>query len=342
MAKPKKRTIELANLVVLYGESGLIENFKAKFFPAIENGTVKGRGEVRSYKFFNVSVGSIDKTPVMYGQLLKFMTIEAEQNFEESTNELVESTATLPAVPSSFFLIDLTSHRMAYLGETRRCPTMRDFEYCVKRLLNRQWQHERRLYKTQLLEELGKKRATKEIKGKIEDKINEKFPIPKIRVTPLPGLKNVDTALDPFKKITQVIVKPMSRNNELSSRNKKFLRELEKQQDRIKAEKTSLNISNSAEGLKQNEVKNLIDATASGNYQVKIKGKDSHGESIDSDLDKISVKFTDVIPARETAEARAKRLMTKMRMAFDRGYVLAAETSQELLQKARKIVKDLK
>lgn len=338
--KNKKRTIELANLVILFNKKGLVESFNNRFFPIINDGRVRGKGEVSSYRFYNLTVDKIDKTPVLYGQLLKFMDIEAEQDFNEDEDRLIDSSGRLHSVPSSFFLIDLTTHRLSYLGETRRSPTLRDFEYCLKNLLMAEWKKQRSNLKEKLKKEKKKKRLNKDLKKEIEEKIDKILPIPEIRVTPLPAIKKLKATLDPFQIVTQVILKPLPRNNELSDQNARFLRNLEQQQERIKAKNASVNISNTKDGLQKEEVKKLVKATASGNYDVKVKGKDSKGTDIDSDLRDINVKFKEIVPARESDKSRAKRLLDKLKEAFQRGFALAVKPKAETISEANKIVSE--
>ena len=337
----KKRTIELANLVVLFGEKGLVESFKDRFYPAINDGKVNGKGEVKSYRFHKLKVANEDNTPIFYGRLLKFMSIEAEQDFDENQEKLVDSTRRMASVPSAFFTVDLNSHRISYLSETRRAPSLKDLQFCLRKLLSSDWKKQRQLLKAAMLEEVGKKRMNKGLKEEIEAKLDEMLPFPEVRVTPLPALQQLNKSLDPFHIITNLNIKPMLRNNELSNENAKFLRQLEKQQNKLKAKTTTLNVANSKDGLKKDEVKKLVKEASSGNYAIKVKGKDQSGEDIDSDLKEISVKFKEEIPNQEPDVNRAKRLLTKMKEAFERKYVLASEVTQEIKDAAKALVRDL-
>jgi hypothetical protein len=339
--KNKKRTIELANLVVLFGKAGLVSKFKTRFFPVVSEGRVKGRGEVSVYRFHNVQVDFVGKIPVMYGQLLKFMNIEAEQDYDHKTGALIDSSNKMPSVPSSFFLVDLTTHRLSYLGETRRAPTLRDFEYCVKKLLKADWSDRRRKLKKELLDSRGEQRLTKKNRDKIEESLEKHLPFVEVRVTPLPAIKKLGDTLSGFKIITHVSVKPMLRNNELSDENAEFLRSLEKQQDNLGSKNTSLSVSNPTQGLKKPEVKKMVKAASSGNYDVKVKGRDNADEDIDTNLRDVSVKFKEEVPARENVKNRARRLLEKMHHAFRRGYVLAVKADKKVVREAQDMVSEL-
>lgn len=338
----KKRTIELGNLVVLFNGKGLVESFNERFYKVILNGKVKGKGEVESYRFHGLKLDSIDRTPVFYGRLLKFMTIEAEQDFDVKRATLVDSDKRMPSVPSAFFVIDLTTHRISYLGETRRSPTLKDFEYCLKKLLQHDWREKRKSMKETMLAQHETKRISKHVREEIEIKLDKAFPQPEVRVTPLPAIKQVGKTLAPFKKITQVSIKPLSRNNELSKQNASFLRAIEKEQDLLKSRNFNINANNAKDGLEKNAVQNLVTQASSGNYQINVKGVDNADETISSDLKEISVKIKEEIPNRETDVERAVRVLGKMKQAFQRGYVVAAEASNEIKKEAMEIVKLLK
>lgn len=310
--------------------------------PVIRNGRISGRGEVESYRFHAIDFLTVDGHPIMYGRLLKFMNIEAEQDYDENKEELVDSNRVIPSVPSSFFVVDLGNHRISYLGETRRSPTLRDFEYCIRRLLLADWRHRRTQLKKELMEKKGRKRLNEELKHEIEERLDKALPEPDVRVTPLPGLKGVNKTLDPFKLITSVSIKPLLRNNELADPNARFLKALEEQQDKLKSTTTSVNVANSKDGLVKGEVKKLVKKAATGNYEIKVKGKDSADEEISSDLSEVSVKFKETIPDREPDSSRAKRLLNKMSEAFQRGYILAVRVSAEIKTEAKAIVDEFK
>ncbi|GEM_PF-5248869 len=342
MSNEKKRTIELLNLVVKFDDKGLVETFEDRFFPVIRGGKVRGRGEVETYRFEYLHFMLIEGVPIFAGRLLKFMTLEAEQDFDEASEKLIESTKTMPSVPSSFFVIDLTTHRLAYLSETRRAPSSNDLQYCISKLLNSDYAKRRKEAKSKVLENLGLLRVTKKVRDQVDKKIDSMVPKSYINLRSLPELKKVGKTLDPFEIITKLIIKPLPRNNELSKENSQFLRQYEKRQDKLGSISSSLVMGNTKDGLKKVATKDLVKQASTGNYAVKVMGKDSQGEDIDSDLQNISVKFREKIPAKEEVENRTKRLFKKLQDAFSKGYIVTVEVTAETRRLAIDIVNRLK
>ena len=339
----KRRTIELANVVINFGDQGLVENLKDKVFPILSDGNVNGKGEVRSYKFLGVKALQIGdtNTPCLFGRLVKIMTIEAEQEFDENKDKLIQSSKQISSAPSSFFLINLINHRMAFLGETRRSPGLNDFEYSIRRLLNLDW---RKNYKNELKNILsgdGLSRIPKGKKDEYEARALKICPFPDVRVTPLPALKEVGKKFDVFNVITSLNIKPMKTNNELPDENAEFLKKYEEQQKRIGSSATSIELSNGKQGLDKNETQKLVKAASNGNYKVKMKGKTRNGSELKSDLEEVSIKLKEEIPSVESDTNRANRLLTKMIEAFAAGYVMVANNTESLFDKAVSIVREL-
>ena len=194
MAKDGYKTVELANVVVNFGNKGLVENLKDRFLPAIVDQTLPGRGEVNEYRFLGIKLDEItpNRIPVMFGRLVKIMTIVAEQEFDELKDELIDSSKQIPSAPSSFFVINLVNHRMAFMGETRRSPSLRDFESCIQRLLTKNWNLLYRAHLKAILAEENQERIPRKKSPEYHKRVFTKVPKPEVRVTPLPALTEVD------------------------------------------------------------------------------------------------------------------------------------------------------
>lgn len=339
----KNRTVELANVVINFGDKGLVESLKGNVLPVIKNESLPGRGEVREYRFLGIKVGEItgNMLPVLYGRIVKIMTIEAEQELDEKTVELVQSSKQIPSAPSSFFVINLVNHRMAYLGETKRSPTLRDFEYCISRLLRKD--HMRRFNKrrSEILVEEDRQRIPKGKRTEYRQRILIDVPVPDIRVTPLPAQQEIDKKMKAFALLQTITVKPMKTNNELPDENAEFLKKYAEQQTRVGASSSKLELKNGKDGLRKAEAEKLVKAASDGNYKVTMTGTASNGNQISGDLDQLSIKLKERIPDRESDTERASRLLGKMNEAFDAGYVFASKLTNDLLSKARDVIRSI-
>lgn len=337
----KRRTYELANVVIKFGDNDFLENLQSIVLPALLDGSVKGKGEVKSYKFLGLKLAVIgedqEEAPVLFGRLVKFMTIEAEQEFDENADALIASSKQIPSAPSSFFVITLANHKLALLGETRRSPTLRDLEFCFKRILVKDWRERFTAHMKSQAAEIGLKRIPRDKYDDFYDKAREENPEPSVRITPLPAINQLEEKFAAFAKLTSITIKPMKTNNELPDENAEFLRQYEQQQKKLKSETTSLQIGNS-EGLDKEEAEHLTKAAANGNYKVSFRGKARNGNSISGDLDQLSVKIKENIPESESDEDRAVRVFNVMAEALAGGYVVITEAAENLLNRAKEIV----
>lgn len=343
MAKDGYKTVELANVVVNFGNKGLIENLKDRFLPAIGDQPLPGRGEVNEYRFLGIKFDEItpNRIPVMFGRLVKIMTIVAEQEFDEQKDELIDSSKQIPSAPSSFFVINLVNHRMAYMGETRRSPSLRDFESCIQRLLTKNWKLLSHAHLKAILAEEKQERIPRKKSLEYHKRVLIKVPKPEVRVTPLPALTEIDKKFEAFAKLKTVTIKPMKTNNELPGENATFLRKYAEQQGRIGSTSSKIDLTNSAEGLEKEEAQKLVKVAADGNFKVSMKGVARNGDKISGDLEELSVKLSEKIPDQESGFQRAVRLFNKMEKAFQDGYVIATSAVDDLLDKAREVVRSI-
>ena len=147
-----QKIIELANLVLKFGDDNLLDHFKDRFWEPIRVAEpVAGRGETKQYFLYKTEIEMVDGNPVMHGRFVKIQRIEAEQDFDEKRGLLVKSDETMRSAPSAYFLLDLSSHRLAFLHEKKRSPSLGNFEYLISRILSKDWSINYRRYKTEWL-----------------------------------------------------------------------------------------------------------------------------------------------------------------------------------------------
>jgi hypothetical protein len=70
----KKRTIEITNIVINFGDKGLLDNLQEKVYPALCDKSLRGKGEVSSYKLLGLKVAEIGTplTPTLLERDLKY------------------------------------------------------------------------------------------------------------------------------------------------------------------------------------------------------------------------------------------------------------------------------
>lgn len=341
----KNRTVELANVVINFENTGLVENLESRVLPAIRGGAVKGRrnSEIKEYRFLDVELGLLDpdETPVMFGRLIKLMRIEAEQEFDESTRQLRHSTNEIASAPSAFFVVNLGTHRMALLGETRRSPGLSNFRHCIDRALFERWDLERQAKLAEILLADGLTEIPYGKKQHYHRLVEEAVPRPDVRVTPLPALEELSRQFAAFEKVISMNIRPMKTNNELPDENEEFLSSLASQETRLGTSTSRVEMRNGKVGLNKDEAANLATAASNGNYKVSVTGKDRNGDDLRTNLDEMSIKLQMEVDEHENDGHRAKRLLGNMSRAFSSGRVRPPNLGQNMIRRARQIVRAL-
>lgn len=333
-------TLELANFVVTYGEKGLLENLKEYVFPAIQGQVLPGKGEIKQYIFSGVSVDLIssDNIPVLFGRLVKDMDIKAEQIFLPEEDRPIRSDEHMESSPSSFFVINLINHRMAFLHETRRCPTLKDFGSCVSRLIMKEWETRRKkVFKEILRGKNLESTLTKAQSISIFKEVSEKVPTPEVRITPLPAVKSVDTFLASFLKMTSITIKPLKTNNELPNENEDFLKGFEDRRRSLGAMSGKIELTNNVDGLQLDQAKKLIRAVSDGNFFANMKGINLEGNKLEGNLDELTVKIQEPVH-EDNNQDRATRLLEKLQGLQQKDYLIS-NPQAGMLEKARNVVK---
>jgi hypothetical protein len=131
----RSKKVELANVVITAGDKEFLDLFSDHFWPYLKDANIPRRGETRSFRFNDLSLVQVGLAgfPCLYGRLIRLMTIQAEQKFDDKKDRLVPSQESIESAPSSFFLISLADHKLAFLPESkRRSPVIRDLEYCFE------------------------------------------------------------------------------------------------------------------------------------------------------------------------------------------------------------------
>ena len=338
------RTFEIANFVITFENEGLVANFNTRFWPAIRDGVVKGKGEVRSYRFINLEVKSLNHNnvdvPVLCGRLVKLMTIEAEQIFDEGKESVVSTQDSIPSAPSAFFVVELINHKICFLRETRRAPSIKDLEYCLRKILMQDYYKQRSEMKKSIKDELGKQRLVGETRLMVNTMLDSSIPKPDVRITAIPGKGDLEERLNKYRTIETISISPLKTNNELSDENAKFLRAYQEQSEKISSQSGKVELRNTKTGLDIEESKTLLKDASDGNFKVKVSGVTNSGQKIQGDdLEKYGLKFTEAIPTKESNTDRAIRTFSKLMHALSDGLITLSTTTDEIREKAIELVK---
>lgn len=337
------KKIELANLVVTAGENGLQDFLDAGLWTLLINSKVPGKGEVRAYRFHDLRLEMVggDSTgyPCLYGRLVRLMTIQAEQQFDDRAKKIVPSEDSVESAPSSFFLISLADHKLAFFPESkRRSPSLQDIQFTISRILRDDWQRRRSEAQAEMLAQVGKIRIPRGQRDSWEQELERRFPEPEVRITPLAAKMALQKRFTLYEKIQSVEIRPFKTNNELADENAELLRQFVETRKRLGSVRDKFELSNKKQGLNKGEAEQLVTHASDGNFQVKMKGVDSYGRPLNDDLENMRIQIDYPIKRDEVITARAMRVLSILLEALKNHAILIKEPTQLAVQRARDIV----
>lgn len=271
------KKMEVANFTCksVIGEAELLDVFEDYVFPAMKYQEVKGsrNSETLSYKFIDLEFHKIDKELILSGRLVKNLNLKRQQILEGE--ELVQSYDTMESSPSSFFVLILSNHKLLWVREVPRAPLLKDFKYAVSKMLTHQRSD---LIYEYILKEKQNLFSSNLKKEDIERKAYGEYPDLDISVTPLGNKIAIKEKLAKFENIYNVKLKALKRNNELGSDFNALSKIMSETQELAKAKNVATEIKGDKEHpLDKDFITNIVQASADGNYEYIVKGKDALG-----------------------------------------------------------------
>lgn len=338
-----QKSVELANFVITAGEQGLLELFPERIWPRLKTARVAGRGETIAYKFLDLKLADLGPAglPCLMGRIARIMNLQAEQVISANEDSLVPSQDRIPSAPSSFFIVTLADHRLAFLPESRRrSPTLRDLEYCFEKILRDDWYERLMAARKKTLEDIGKKRLPKGEGEMWREEVGRAFPHPEVRITPLAASKELKKRFELYELLSAVEIRPLKTNNELADESEEFLRQYEGVQRRVGSRQNKIELKNAKEGLNKPEAQKLVEKASNGNYRVRLKGKDKNGHPLQLDLEELRLKIVYEL-RRESIPQRAFRLLQILTSALQTHAVSAQAATADSIARAKALVQRL-
>lgn len=283
MARERKQIIEFGNLVCRFGKHVLLDKLEEIIAPAFFGEHVRKFGDT-SFFFYGVEeVILTDANGVEYtgiaGRLIKNTKIRRDQIF--TAEGLVKDAKSLASAPSSFFLLILDTHRLAYVRETPDAPNMSAFRSTLHAFITREYAG----YVNRVAEE--------EDVTKVD--VRKETPRPSLQLIPLTSDAGIDKFIASFQKLTTFEVSIKRKNDELDD--DEFFEELDRQGQEVGATTSVLRHQNGA-GLDIASVTEKIKSTSGAGQQiVKLKGLDFEGDVLQGNNDNFQLKRpTQVLP----------------------------------------------
>lgn len=337
------KKVELANFVVTAGENGLLDLLETGMWPLLMHAKVSGKGEVRAYRFHDLRLemvgGDLTGYPCLYGRLVRLMTLQAEQQFDDRAKKIVPSEESVDSAPSSFFLISLADHKLAFFPESRRrAPSLQDMQFTVAGILHEDWRTRRSAAERSMLAEVGRNRIPRGQRESWDQELARRFPEPEVRITPLAAKTELRKRFALYDRVQTVEVRPFKTNNELADENAELLRKFVETRKRLGSTKDRIELSNKKQGLNKEEAERLVTHASDGNFQVKMKGVDSSGRPLSDDLENMRIQIEYPVKRDEVITSRAMKILSILLEALRNHAILIKEPTQLAIQRARDIV----
>lgn len=292
MADPKPR-MELANLICKFGDQHVLVDYLNEIvFPAFFDTSLTRKYGQSKYFFDEVKLVDLtddnadEKVIGISGRIIKDTMLYRDQIFE-SGEGLVRDRDSLRSCPSAIFLLIVNNHRLIYVKETRYAPSKEQFKSALLVFLKRK----RIVYVNEQLEkEIGNSDITQKRRNEIKQEIGLKIGIPKIELVRLTSMEGIENFVKKFEilKTLEIILKDRNDEND----NDEFFEDLQNRKDAIKSKRTSIRHTNK-NGLSKNDAtKEIADATAQGNQEVRVSGVDKAGDTISGNNEKFQIRKT--------------------------------------------------
>lgn len=332
------KRMEIANFTCksVIGDAELLDVFEYYVYPAMKYQEVKGsrNSETLSYKFIDLEFHKIGKELILSGRLVKNLNLKREQILEGE--ELVQSYDTMESSPSSFFALILSNHKLLWVREVPRAPLLKDFKYAVSKMLTHQRSD---LIAEYILKEKQNLFSNNLKKEALERKAYGEYPDLDISVTPLGNKFTIKEKLAKFENIYNVKLKALKRNNELGSDLNALSRIMSETQEYAKAKDIATEIKGDKDHpLDKTFITNLVQASADGNYEYVVKGKDEEGIDLQESNETVSL-VSDINYGDDDSE-NVGTMHSKF-MTLTTKYHSLPRQNDDLYDKLRKIEKNI-
>lgn len=342
-----KRELEIANFTCKFGDLDLLDFFEKWFYPSIKNGIVSGSrsSETLSYQFINLKLDTIDEEPLLCGYFVKSLNIKANQRLTED-EELIESDETMLSDPSSFFVLLLKNHKLLWLREVSRAPTIKDLRYAIEKMLQNYRNEElSRIISNKCREnkvhELENEKDKEKLIKKLEAEAYREMPQPFIEITPLGDIRVLNQVLNDFKMVKSIKIKALKKNNEFAGDLNSFISDYSKTSDILGSNQTEMNFKNTKEGLNKEHSEELLKTATDGNFKFEVNGVGQNDQKLRKTEDKISLKIPMQYDKTKPLKTKVRSLINKFNSAITL-FNSPKDVADDIIQKALDIVNNLK
>jgi len=337
------RKLEFGNYTLNFGsEKVLLDLFHEVVMPSfLEMKYIRHLKDKGDYFFLDTKLIVLDQdsnNPVLgvSGRIVKNTKLKREQIFR-TEGGIIADKSELETAPSSTFLLILNNHRLILCKEVPGAPTIQNFQstshYCLKK------QH-----KSFIDELFDQAKKNKELHPEAE-KVTKKallleYPYPKLRITPLSDKETLNEFISRFQQIDRVSIKLLPTNHEEID-NDDFWADLGRRREELNSSAAKVDFSNMKEGLNSDQVlAQARSASNFGNSEVKLKGSDKEGDTIQGSNDDFNLTVElDDLP--RNAEQAGKEKYSQFKHLTVANIISLPGLAQETMVKIRAIFESL-
>ncbi|MDV6342739.1 hypothetical protein R2103_13265 [Nitrosomonas sp. Is24] len=188
------------------------------------------------------------------------------------------------------------------------------------------------------INELYESQKSEDPKRKIEtqNSLLESNPYPTLRITPLSDKQSLEDFIDRFHHIDRLSIKLLSTNNE-EINNDDFWADFGKLGNNMNSKSAKVEFSNTKEGLDSDTVYTQVSSASNlGNSEIKLKGSDIEGDSINGNNEDFSLTIELDELSRDTEQA-AKVKYSQFKHLSEAGIIAQPQVSQTEHDKVKAI-----
>ncbi|WP_286720085.1 hypothetical protein [Thalassolituus sp. UBA2009] len=277
------RKLEFGNYTLKFGEENvLLDLFEEVVMPSFHEmkfvRTLKGKGDYFFLDTKLINLGEESNIPVLgiSGRIVKNTKLKRDQIFRKDGG-LIEDKSELETAPSSTFLLILNNHRLILCKEVQGAPSMQNFQSTSQFCLKQQYEwFINDEYERSKLERQNNPDLTRVTKKSLV----EKHPYPTLRITPLSDKQSLKDFVERLEHIDRVSIRLLPTNKEEID-NDDFWSEFGRRREAMNSRSARVEFSNPKDGLDSDEVyEQANSASGLGNSEVKLKGYDEYGDTI--------------------------------------------------------------
>lgn len=325
----KNVKIEFGNYICKFGDLDLLDRYEEIIAPAFLDSEAEIKQGESKYFFKDVVVLDLGITNgVKYlgitGVFCHDTVLTRHQVIDRSSGEIKKDFKSIESCPTANFLLILNNHRLVYSRGVSGAPSMSQFRYASERLIkNKTRQYINKVY--------GEFKAEAKAKGKKPEKskaqLLEETPLPQVTLNALTCSDEIGAFVDRFETLSTIQVLFTKTNSENDNRG--LFESVQHAQDDISSDITILKHYRK-EGLDLKSSKqHIINATAYGNQQVSLVGKDIDGMSIRGNNEDFKLKI-DVDNIGDTIASSAKYLFLKFMGLVKSGSITIPDGSEKV------------